>query len=379
MISLSNERRRFVEALRDFSQREAGTREQRDALTNGKRVQHNQELYRKIAELGWLGIAIPEQYGGVGGSPVDLCLFLEETAYGMLPISGFAVSMLVAAAIELFGTREQKEDVLARVLHADVQAVAMSEPGAGSDVGAIKCIARRENGCYVVSGQKTWISDADVATHVLLVCRTDSSGSKHHGLSMLHVPTGTAGMVVRPINTMAGEICFDVFFSDCRVPTDCLVGSEGEAWSQLMTGLNLERLIIGAHPLGVARRAFDDVLKYIKERCAFGRPIGSFQALKHRIADMATEIECCRLLTYEAAARMEADASMDFARETSMVKLKVSETAKRVALDGMQMMGGYGYATEYDMEYYVRSTLPATIIRGSSEIQRTVIGKTFGL
>lgn len=146
-----------------------------------------------------------------------------------------------------------------------------------------------------------------------------------------------------------------------------------------MTGLNVERLIIGAQMLGVARRAFDDVLKYVKERYAFGRPIGSFQALKHRIADLATEIECCRLLTYDVAARVEADSSANFTREASMVKLKVTETAKRVALEGMQMMGGYGYATEYDMEYHVRSTLPATIVGGASEIQRTVIGKTFGL
>ncbi len=379
MIPISDEQKSFVEAIRDFVAREAGTREQRDTLTNGKRIQHNQGLYQKLAELGWLGVAIPEEYGGSGGGPVDLCLFLEETSYGMLPISGFAVSMMVAAATERFGTPEQKQEVLTRVAQGSVQAIAMSEPGAGSDVGAMRCNARRDNGSYIVNGQKTWISDVHAAEHVLLVCRTDDSAGKHDGLTMLRIPTGIEGIEIRPINTMAGDVCFDVFFADCRVPAEGLLGTEGAAWSQLMTGLNVERLIIGAQMLGVARRAFDDVLKYVKERYAFGRPIGSFQALKHRIADLATEIECCRLLTYDVAARVEADSSAIFTREASMVKLKVTETAKRVALEGMQMMGGYGYATEYDMEYHVRSTLPATIVGGSSEIQRTVIGKTFGL
>jgi alkylation response protein AidB-like acyl-CoA dehydrogenase len=148
---------------------------------------------------------------------------------------------------------------------------------------------------------------------------------------------------------------------------------------QLMAGLNNERLIIAAQALGMAQRAFDDTLSYVKERKQFGRPVGSFQALKHRLADLATELEATRLLVYDLAARVDADPETLFPREASMCKLKATELAKRVALEGMQMMGGYGYATEYDMERHVRGALVTTIFGGTSEIQRDIIGKTYGL
>ena len=214
---------------------------------------------------------------------------------------------------------------------------------------------------------------------MLLVCRTDSSGAKHEGLTMLSVPVGSEGMEIRPIETMGGEIVNDVFFTDCHVDADRLLGTEGGGWMQLMAGLNVERLILAALMLGVAERAFDDTLAYVKEREQFGRPVGSFQALKHRIADLATELECCRLLTYSVASQVDANPTALFPREASMAKLKVTETAKRVALEGMQMMGGYGYATEYDMERHVRGALVGTIYGGTSEIQRDIIGKTLGL
>lgn len=379
MPQLTDEQRDFVEAIRDFARREAGTREQRDALTDRGRHPHNQQLYEKVAQLGWLGVAIPEEYGGSGGGMVDLCLFLEESSRGMLPIGGFGVSMIVAGAFERFGTPAQKEEILTGIAQGRVEAIAMSEPGAGSDVGALQCRARRANGSYVVDGQKTWISEAHLADHVLLVCRTDSSGAKHDGMTMLSVPRDAAGMEIRPIETMGGEVVNDVFFTDCRVDADRLLGTEGAAWTQLMAGLNVERLILAALLLGTAQRAFDDLLSYVKEREQFGRPVGSFQALKHRIADLATEIECCRLLTYDVAAKVDADPGAMFPREASMAKLKVTETAKRVALEGMQMMGGYGYATEYDMEGHVRTTLVSTIYGGTSEIQRDIIGRTYGL
>ena len=376
---LTDEQRDFAAAIRDFAQRECGKREQRDALTDHGRHPHNPELYAKIAELGWLGIAIPEAYGGSGGGMVDLALFLEETARGLLPIGGFSVSMISAGPYERYGTEEQKEEILGGVATGRVESIAMSEPGAGSDVGALQCRATRENGHYLVNGQKTWISEAHYADHILLVCRTDSSGAKHEGLTMLSIPVDTPGIEIRPIETMGGEVVNDVFFTDVKVPAERLVGLEGAAWPQLMAGLNSERLIIAALMLGTAQRVFDDLLGYVREREQFGRPIGSFQALRHRIADLATEIECCRLLTYDVARKVDANPGALFPREASMAKLKVTETAKRVALEGMQMMGGYGYATEYDMQGHVRTTLVSTIYGGTSEIQRDIIGKTLGL
>jgi alkylation response protein AidB-like acyl-CoA dehydrogenase len=184
---------------------------------------------------------------------------------------------------------------------------------------------------------------------------------------------------VRGIDTMGGREVNDVFFTDCYVSADRLLGEQDHGWGQLMAGLNHERLIIAAQSLGMAQRAFEDVLAYVKERKQFGRPIGSFQALRHRLADLAAELESTRLLVYDVARRVDENPQALFPREASMAKLKATELAKRATLEGMQMMGGYGYAVEYDMERHVRTALVTTIYGGTSEIQRDIIAKTLGL
>jgi isovaleryl-CoA dehydrogenase len=375
----TDERRAFVESIRDFARRECGTREQRDNLTDHGREPHNQEIYERVAELGWLGPTIPEEYGGSGGGAVDMCLMLEETSHGLIPIAFVGVSMITAGAVGRFGSEERKEEILGGIARGRVEAIAMSEPGAGSDVGALQTRAQRANGGYVINGQKTWITGAHAADHILLVCRTNRTEDKHAGLSMISIPAGTEGMEIRGIETMAGREVNDIFFTDCEVPAERLIGEQDAGWRQLMAGLNHERLIIAAQSLGWAQRAFDDVLAYVKERSQFGRPIGSFQTLKHRLADLATEIEAARLLVYDVAARSDADPETTLPREASMAKLKASEVAKRAALEGMQMMGGYGYAVEYDMEHQVRTALATTIYGGTSEIQREIIARTLGL
>jgi len=378
-VQLTDERRAFVESIRDFCRRECGTREQRDRLTDGGKHAHSQELYERMAELGWLGVAVPEEYGGSGAGAVDMCLLLDELAFGRAPVAGIGTTFIVAGAYQRFGTEEQKQGILGGIVRGAVEAIAMSEPEAGSDVGSLRCRIERRDGTFVVNGHKTWISNAHISDHILLVGRTTRGENKHEGLTMLNVPAGAAGMELRPIDTMGGREVNDVFFTDCVLSQDGLLGREDHGWTQLMAGLNVERLILAAQALGLARRAFEDTLTYVTERRQFDRPIGSFQALKHRLADLATEIECTRLLVYDVAARVEADPTAMFPREASMAKLKATETAKKMTLEGMQMMGGYGYATEYDMERYVRSALVTTIFGGTNEIQREIIGRTYGL
>ncbi|MGH2905281.1 MAG: acyl-CoA dehydrogenase family protein [Solirubrobacterales bacterium] len=379
-IAFTPEQIAFREAIADFAAREVGTPEQRMKLTNNGTEPTNMEIMGKLGELGWTGVSIPEEYGGSGGSVVDQTVFLEEFSRGMIPAAGFGTTAIVQGAVERHGTEDQKQRILGGIAAGSVEAIVMSEPGAGSDVGSLTCKAEKVDGGYMINGQKTWCSNAQVATNILTIVRTDGEGSKHEGITMLIVPADTAGMEIHPIPTMAGpHEVNDIFFTDCFVPDEALLGEEGGGWMQLMTGLNSERIILSAIYLGIAQRAFDDTLSYVKERKQFGKPIGSFQALKHRIADMATEIECLRLLIYDCAAAIDADPTRVFAKEASMCKLKSTEVCKHVSLEGMQMMGGYGYALEYDMEKHVRAGLVGTIFAGTSEIQREIIGATLGL
>jgi alkylation response protein AidB-like acyl-CoA dehydrogenase len=376
---LTDEQRNFQAAIRDFAERECGTAEQREQLTNHYEELHNQAIYEQLGELGWLGVSVDEAYGGAGAGMVDACIFLEETMRGLVPIAGYGVSLIVAGAYERFGNEEQKQEILSGICKGRVEAIAMSEPGAGSDVGALSCKAEKSDGGYVLNGQKTWISAAHLADHILVIARSDSSGSKHEGLTMFSVPADAEGVEIRGIQTMGGKEVNDVFLSDCFIADERVIGEPGNGWMQLMAGLNVERLILAATALGIGQRAFDDALDYVKERRQFGRPVGSFQSLKHRIADLATELECTRLLVYDVAAKVDDDPARMLPREASMAKLKATELAKKVSLEGMQMMGGYGYASEYDMERHVRATLVMSIYGGTNEIQREIVSKTYGL
>ena len=378
-FALTDEQRDFVASIRDFCQRECGTPEQREQLTKGYTELHNQGIYDQMAELGWLGLTIPDEHGGSGGTMLDACLFMEETARGMAPIGGYSTTLIVAGAVDRFGTEEQKDRILGNIAKGSVESIAMTEPESGSDVGSLATKAERSDGGYVINGQKVFISNARIADHVLVVCRTTQGESKHEGLSMIFVPVGTEGMEMEPIETMGGRETNTVYLNDCTVPAENLLGEQDHGWTQLMAGLNVERLILSAIQLGVTERAFDDALSYVKERRQFGRPIGSFQALQHRLADLATEIEAAKLMTYWVATLVDEDPDRMLPKEASMVKLFVTELGRRVTLEGMQMMGGYGYSSEYDMERLVRQSLVATIYGGTSEIQRTIIAKTLGL
>jgi alkylation response protein AidB-like acyl-CoA dehydrogenase len=378
-FSLTNEQEDFVAAIRDFCQRECGTQEQREQLMDGYETHHNDGLYKKMADLGWLGVTIPEEHGGSGGSMLDATLFMEETSRGLAPIGGYSTTLIVAGAYQRFGTDEQKGEILGGIAKGAVEAIAMTEPESGSDVGSMTTKADRVDGGYVINGQKVFISNAHISDHVLVICRTTRGESKHEGLTMLSVPKGTEGMEMKSIDTMGGRETNYVYFTDCAVPESAVLGEVDQAWTQLMAGLNVERLILAATMLGIAQRAFDDALSYVKEREQFGRPIGSFQSLQHRLADLATELEAARLMTRWVATLTDEDPGRMLPREASMVKLHVTETCKKVTLEGMQMMGGYGYTTEYDMERLVRTSLVSTIYGGTSEIQRNIIAKTLGL
>ena len=380
---LSHEQLDFIRTIRDFAARECSP-ERLGELTDGGRDGHSDEIAARLAELGWYGLTIPEEYGGAGGSFLDAVLFLEETARGQVPIGAYGVTLIVVGALNRFGSEEQKRELLGRVAQGGALAIAMSEAEAGSDVANLKTKARREEGAdgqagWVLSGSKMWCSYAHKASHVLIVCRTGDSGERHEGMSMIFVPRDAEGLTITPIETMGGEETNELHLDDVRVPEASLLGAEGGGWTQLMAGLNNERVILAATALGLAQRTFDDALAYAKERRQFGRPVGSFQVIQHRFAELATALVQARLLVRWVARMTDEEPMRMLPQEASMAKLAATELAKRCALEGVQVMGGYGYATEYPMERYLRSAVVTTIYGGTSEIQKNIIAKTLGL
>jgi alkylation response protein AidB-like acyl-CoA dehydrogenase len=368
-LKLTAEQDAFVEAIRDFAERERF-----DAPHDG----HSPEVAARMGELGWYGLQIPDEYGGSGGSFLDATLFLEETARGRIPVAAYGVTLIVVGALNRFGSEEQKRDLLGRVVGGGALAIAMSEPDAGSDVANLKTRARRENGSWVLDGAKMWCSYAHRASHILIVCRT-GPGERHEDLSMILVPREADGLTITPIQTLGGEETNELHLDGVRVPEDALLGTAGGGWTQLMAGLNYERTILAASALGLAQRTLDDALAYAKERRQFGRPVGSFQAISHKFAQLATDLAQVRLLVRWVASLTDEDPSRMLPQEASMAKLAATELAKRCALEGVQVMGGYGYATEYPMERYLRAAVVGTIYGGTSEIQKNIIAKTLGL
>ena len=374
-LALADEQQDFVRALRDFASKE---------ITPELREQHHDDhhsdaIAKKLADLGWWSLTIDEEYGGSGGEFFDAVLFLEEVARGQIPVAGYGVTLIVVGALNRFGTEEQKADLLGRVSEGGVLAIAMSEPEAGSDVGSLTTRARLEDGEWVLNGSKMWCSYAHKASHTLIVCRTQEGSEKHEGLSMIFVPHDAEGFTITPIQTLGGQETNELHLDNVRVPESALLGVEGNGWTQLMAGLNNERVILAASALGLGQRAFDDALAYVKERKQFGRPVGTFQALQHKFADLATQLAQARLLVRFVARLTDEDPMRMLPQEASMAKLACTELAKKCALEGMQAMGGYGYASEYPMERHLRSAVVTTIYGGTSEIQKNIIAKTLGL
>jgi acyl-CoA dehydrogenase len=378
-MRFTEEQRSFAEAVRDFCAKECGTAEQRAALTDGGTLADSPPLLRRFADLGWLGISLPAEHGGQGGTFVDECLFLECTARGLAPITGYGTGLTAAQTYLHWGTDEQKRTIVASICAGNFEAIALSEPGAGSDLASARMPAVRDGDEFVLDGQKTWTTAAHLASHVLVLARTDSSQGKHEGLTLLMVPADAPGLEIRPIDTMYSHTVNDLYFTGVRVPVTAVVGTVGGAWRQLNRGLGVERLIIAASSLGAAQRSFDDLLGYVTQREQFGRTIGSFQAVRHRIADLATEIALCRAFLYDVADRLDAGDEGDLSRDSSTAKIRCTEAAKATALEAVQLMGGYGYAREYGMEAQVRKALAPPIYGGTNEIQREIISRSLGL
>ncbi|MFL5049023.1 MAG: acyl-CoA dehydrogenase family protein [Xanthobacteraceae bacterium] len=340
------------------------------------------ELYAAWVDAGLLRLPFPEAYGGLGGSVIDMAIVAEEISRKSADLyMAFSGSTFCGLNILRKASEEQKRHWLPRLLAGDVRmAISISEPDAGSDVAAMRTSARRDGDHWIINGQKLWSSGAGADKAVINVyVKTDPKAPARAGLSLFLVDNTTPGVKLTKLD-MLGRRCtgtYEIFFEDARVPADRLIGGENKGWDCLLSGLQVERVCSAAGNCGAAQAAVDLALAYAKERKQFGRPIGSFQAIAHMLADMQTEVEAARSLMWRAAWMVAS--GQDALREISMAKLLSSETYAKVANLGMQILGAYGYTMEFDMQRHFRDSRASTIAAGTSQIQRNLIANLMGL
>lgn len=339
-------------------------------------------VFRRVAELGYLGIKYPEEYGGLGGDNVMYCIFLEEMARGChSALGGIAIQTSLATwPIFAFGTEEQKQKWLVPAIRGEkIGAFGLTEPNAGSDVASIETTARKEDSRYVLNGTKTFITNGPVADYVITAAKTDKSkGIK--GISLFIVERGTPGFAVsRQLKKMCthAAVAAELSFDECTVPRENFLGEEGMGYLNLREALVVGRIMTAVTSLGLGRAALEDSLKYAQERVQFGQPISKFQAIQFKLAEMATELEAARLMVYHAA--WMADQGMECSKEASMAKLFTTEAAFRIACEAMEIYGGYGFMTEYPVQRYFRDSRFLLVGEGTSEIQKLIIAKRLGL
>lgn len=338
------------------------------------------DLIRKMGELGYFGIVVPEKYGGLGLGAFEYCLVAEELARAWM-----SVGSLIARGNGMIGmegmSEEWRADVLPRVARGEyLGAFAMSEPNAGSDVANISTRAVRDGDDYIITGSKYWCTFADGADFVTVIARTGTDPDpkrRHTGLSafMLEKPRGElpAGVQGSPIPKIGyfGWKTWELAFDGVRVPASALMGEEGKAFYMIAHGLERARAHTAARSIGLARGALEDAMAYAKERQQFGRPIAEFQDIRFKLARMATEIEACRQLMYHVCDQIDTGRRCD--KEASMVKYLAAEMAERVTSDALQILGGAGYTTHYAVERYWRDARLTKIFEGTSEIQLRIV------
>ncbi len=361
-------------AIRDFSVRELepGARE-RDAAES-----FDAALYRKVGDLGLTGLGIAPERDGGGGGLLQTAIATEELARfdPSMSLTLLASLSLATIGIERFGTDAQKEQYVPPLARGEsVGAFCLTEPNAGSDAASGSTHAAPKDGGYLLNGAKTYITNGDVAD-TLLVFATAEPGSRAKGMVSLIVEAGTPGLEARKQHGKLGmraSTTSDIYFDDVFVPEENLVAPAGDGFKVAMQILDASRPIIGAQAVGIAQGAFDLAMKHVNQRKQFGQTIAGFQGVQWMLADMATQLEAARLLTYQAASLH--DDGLPFAKQASMAKLFASETATRVADMALQLHGGIGYFKESPVERYYRDAKVTEIYEGTSQIQRLVISR----
>jgi butyryl-CoA dehydrogenase len=372
-MRLNDEETMLVETVRAFIDREV--------KPTVREVEHANAYpdvwIEQMKRIGIYGLAVPEEYGG---SPVSMpcyVLVTQELSRGWMSLAGaMGGHTVVAKLLTLFGTEEQKRTYLPAMATGELRAtMALTEPGGGSDLQNMKTTALREGDELVITGSKTWISNARRSGLIALLCKTDPGAKPaHKGISVVLVGHGDGLTVSRDLPKLGykGVESCELAFEDCRVPVSAVLGGEpGKGFAQMMKGLETGRIQVASRALGVATAALQDALRYAQDRESFGQPIWKHQAVGHYLANMATKLTAARQLTLYAAERYDSGERCDM--EAGMAKLFASEVAMEIALDAVRIHGGYGYSTEFDVERYFRDAPLMIVGEGTNEIQRNVI------
>ncbi|NNV02429.1 acyl-CoA dehydrogenase [Brevibacillus sp. MCWH] len=339
------------------------------------------EIFKQLAELNLLGLPLPEEYGGAGADTVSFAIVVEELsrACGSTGITYSAHISLGGAPLALFGTEAQKQKYLTKICSGEsLGAFGLTEPNAGSDAGGTKTTAVRDGDGWLINGSKCFITNASYAQFVALTAVTDKEkGSR--GITAFIVPTGSPGFTVLANYEKLGlhsSNTTELILENVRVPDENILGKQGEGFKQFLITLDGGRIGIGAMAVGIAQAAYDKALEYARQRTAFGQSISKFQAIQHKLADMAMQIELARNMVYKAA--WLKDSGRKFTKEAAMAKLYASEVAMAVTHQAIQIHGGYGYMREYQVERFFRDARLLEIGEGTSEILRNVIAREIG-
>lgn len=339
-------------------------------------------LLKHLAELGLLAIPFPAEYGGLAGSWTTVAVAHERLGYHAAMAASLFGTTLGFGGMSVFtyGSEEQRRTLLPKIIAGELRfALALTEPGAGTDAGALITRARRGDGGWIVNGRKTWISAADQADYIVTACRTTSGSKGSKGISMLLVTRGAEGIHMTQLEKIGnhGLTSWDIAFEDVFVPEDGLLGDESDGFKHLMSTLQFSRTGQAANTIGQSQRAVDIAVAHAAERVQFGRPIGKFQSVAHRIADMQTRVDQARFVLYHLAWLIDQGARCR--KEAAQAKMAASECLQYVTHHGMQILASAGYAVESDMQRLWRDSRLYTFGEGANEIQRDIIARELGL
>jgi len=375
-LGFSEEQEMLRKTARDFLQAECPTTLVKEMADDEKG--YTPELWAKMAELGWMGLALPEEYDGMGMSFLDLSVLLEEMGRACLPGPFFSTVVLGGFIIIEAGNEEQKKDLLPKIATGElILAMALTEPSASYDPASVTVQAVPDKDDYVISGTKLFVENAHIADYMVCVTRTKDGSSPEDGITMFLVDGKSPGISTTVLKTIAGDKQCEVIFDNVRVPKKNMLGELDKGWPVVARMLEMAAVAKCAEMVGGAQAALDMSVAYAKERIQFGRPIGSFQAIQHHCANMVTDVDGSRFITYQAAWKVSE--GLPATMEVSMAKAWVSEAYRRVTQLGHQIHGGIGFCMDHDMPLYFKEAKAAESTFGNADWHREIVAQQLGL